>query len=271
MPESETFEQYLSILGVEPEPPSLDHLHRLVHAQLTRVPFENISKLYLKKTRGASFIPSLEEYLDGIERFHFGGTCYANNSYFQALLRHCGFDVSLCGADMMRPDVHVVSAVRLEGREYLVDVGYAAPFFGPLPRDLEEKHVIVFDDNRYELHPQDTKGRSRMDQVRDGEIIHGYVAKPEPRDIGYFTDVIRDSYNDEQTFMNAVVVARFFPDRTVRIHNYTVTESTPNDATTVQLANKEELVEAIVHHCGFPSDVVREAVADIALEADIYS
>ena len=71
--------------------------------------------------------------------------------------------------------------------------------------------------------------------------------------------------------MKAVVVARFFPARTVRIHNYTVTESTPNDATTVQLANKEELVEAIVHHCGFPSDVVREAVADIALEADIYS
>ncbi len=114
VPRSEIFERYLSILGIEPEEPSHDHLRRLVRAQLIRVPFENISKLYLKKTRDASFIPSLEEHLDGIERFNFGGTCYANNPYFAELLCHCGYDVDICGADMTKPDVHVVSKVRLE-------------------------------------------------------------------------------------------------------------------------------------------------------------
>lgn len=271
MPDSETFDLYLSILGVEPETPSLDHLRRLVRAQLTRVPFENISKLYLKKTRGASYIPSLAEHLDGIERFLFGGTCYANNPHFAALLRHCGYDVTLCGADMTRPDVHVASFVRLDGREYLVDVGYGAPFYEPMPRDLEHEHRIVFGNNRYVLHPQDDQGRSRMDQVRDGELIHRYVAKPEPREIDHFAEVIRDSYSDAATFMNVVVVERFFPDRSVRIHNYTLIESTPNASTTAQLANKEELVEAIEHHCGFPDDMVREALADIDLEAEIYS
>ncbi len=196
MTSPEPFERYLSILGVEREAPSIDHLRRLVRAQLVRVPFENISKVYLKKTRGASSIPSLEEHLDGIEGFGFGGTCYANNPHFANLLRHCGYDVDLCGADMTRSDVHVASIVRLEGR---------------------------------------------------------------------------DSYSDAATFMNVVVVERFFPDRSVRIHNFTVTESTPGRATTTQLGGRNDLVDAIVHQCGFPADIVREAIADIALEADIYS
>jgi arylamine N-acetyltransferase len=48
-------EMCLSTLEVEPAPPSLGHLRRLVRAQLIRVPFENITKLHLKKTLGASY------------------------------------------------------------------------------------------------------------------------------------------------------------------------------------------------------------------------
>jgi len=271
MTRHETFERYLSILGLGAEDPSLGHLRRLVRAQLIRVPFENISKLYLKKTQNARYIPSLEEHLEGIERCNFGGTCYANNPYFAKLLRHCGYDVDLCGADMTRPDVHVVSMVRLEGRDYLVDVGYGAPLYEPMPRDLDREHEIVFGENRYVLHPQDGQGRSRMDHIRRGKLIHGYTAKPQPRGIEHFDEVIRDSYMDAATFMNVVVIERFFPDRSVRVHNFTVTESTPDKATVTQLIDKKELVEAIEHHCGFPPEIVREAIADIALEADIYS
>ena len=271
MTSPETFERYLSILGIEQEKPSFDHLRRLVRAQLIRVPFENISKLFLKKTRNASYVPSLEEHLDGIERFQFGGTCYANNPYFADLLRHCGYEVDLCGADMTRPDVHVVSVVRLEGREYLVDVGYGAPFYGPMPRDLDRRHEIVFGESRYVLHPQRDQGRSRMDHFRAGKLIHGYLANSQPRQIEHFNEVIRESYTEAATFMNVVVVERFFSDHSVRIHNFTLTESTPDNATTTQLADKEELVEAIEHHCEFPADIVRAAIADIALDADIYS
>jgi arylamine N-acetyltransferase len=266
-----SFERYLSILEVEQDDPSLDHLRRLVRAQLIRVPFENISKLYLEKTRSASYIPSLEEHLEGIEKFHFGGTCYANNPHFADLLRHCGYDVDLCGADMTRPDVHVVSVVRLEGREYLVDVGYGAPFFEPMARDLDIEQEIVFGRNRYVLHPQDGRGRSRMDHYRDGDLIHGYIAKPEPRKIEHFDEVIRHSYTDAATFMNVVVVERFFPDRSLRFHNFDLTESTGHGTTTHRFANKEQLAEAIEHHCGFPGEIVREAIVDIALDSNIYS
>jgi len=271
MADAKFFERYLSILGIEAATPSVDHLRRLVHAQLTRVPFENISKLFLKKTQGASYIPSLEQHLDGIERFSFGGTCYANNPYFSQLLRHLGYDVDMCGADMSEPDVHVVSIVRLEGREYLVDVGYGAPFFKPMARGLDHEHEIVFGRNRYVLHPQDGQGRSRMDHFHDGRLIHGYLVKPAPCQIEIFNDVIRDSYSDAATFMNVVVIERFFPDRSLRFHNFTLTESTPEGATTTRLADREQLVDAVEHHVGIPADIVREAVEGIALEADIYS
>jgi len=271
MADAKIFERYLSILGIEAAPPSLDHLNRLVRAQLTRVPFENISKLFLKKTQGASYIPSLEHHLDGIERFSFGGTCYANNPYFSQLLRHLGYDVDMCGADMAKPDVHVVSIVRLEGREYLVDVGYGAPFFEPMARDLDREHEIVFGRNRYVLYPQDGRGQSRMDHFHDGQLIHGYVVKPEPLRIEDFNDVICASYSDAATFMNVVVIERFFSDHALRFHNFTLTESTSDGAITTRLADREELVDAVEHHVGIPADIVREAVEDIALEADIYS
>jgi arylamine N-acetyltransferase len=51
------FERYLSILGVSDARPDLDTLRRLVRAQLTRVPFENVSKLYLARSRNFKGVP----------------------------------------------------------------------------------------------------------------------------------------------------------------------------------------------------------------------
>jgi arylamine N-acetyltransferase len=72
---------------------------------LTRVPFENISKLYKQQHHGLTGLPSIELYLDGIERYHFGGTCYSNNFHFYSLLAALGYDVKLCAADTKTPDV----------------------------------------------------------------------------------------------------------------------------------------------------------------------
>jgi arylamine N-acetyltransferase len=267
----EIFKRYLSVLGVKAGPIGIDHLARLVEAQITRVPFENLSKLWLKKTRGATSIPSLEEHLDGIERRSFGGTCYANNPYFARLLHYLGYEVTVCGADMSKPDVHVVSVVRLDGREYLVDVGYGAPFFRPMPRDLDRDYEIVWGRNRFVLHSQDPPGRSRMDHFLDGDLIHGYMVNPAPREIGHFDPIIRESYSDEATFMNVLVVERFFFERSVRFHNLTLTQSTRSTSHTTRLTSREELVEAVEHHCEIEAVIVREAIADIPLKADIYS
>jgi arylamine N-acetyltransferase len=256
----DSLERYLAILGLRPEPPSLRALKALVQAQLTRVPFENISKLFLSRREGTVTMPSLEGFLDGIERFHLGGTCYPTNGYFNLLLRYLDYDARLCGADMASPDAHMVSIVRVDGREFLVDVGYAAPFFEPLPRDLPDEHVIRWADERYVLEPRDAAGRSRLHQEHRGRRIHGYLANPQPRSLAYFDRVIRASYGDDATFMNAVLLVRFWPGRSVRIYNLEVIESAPDWARVTQLQDREQLVEAIHEHFEIPRSLVRGAV-----------
>ncbi len=71
-------DHYLKTLGVPRRPPSAEALCELVQAHMLRVPFENISKLYYKQ-QGRRGLPNLDQYLTGIDRFNFGGTCYSNN------------------------------------------------------------------------------------------------------------------------------------------------------------------------------------------------
>src|SRR5665811_331066 len=129
------FKKYLVLLGEEEASPSPESLYKIVKAHLIKIPFENISKLYYKQ-QGMDSIPNLSKYLDSIENYSFGGTCYSNNFYLYLLLEHLGYDIKLCGADMKNPDVHLISIVKIEEREFIVDGGYAAPFLEPLPSDL---------------------------------------------------------------------------------------------------------------------------------------
>jgi arylamine N-acetyltransferase len=172
---------------------------------------------------------------------------------------------------MSNPDVHVVIMVELEGRQWLVDVGYGAPFFEPLPRDLGVEFEISFGFCRYVLEPQDHRGRSRLRMYRGDNYTHGYLAKPEAREIGDFREIIEASYRETATFMNVVVVECFAPGRSVRFHNFTMTESTATSSNTSRFDDRDALVAALEEHCGFPSDAVRTAIEGLSLEADVYS
>lgn len=264
-------ERYLSLLGVSRGRPTVDALRELVQAHLCRVPFENVSKLYYKRHLRLRGLPSLELFLDGIEKFNFGGTCYPNNYYFYQLLANLGYQTMLCGADMSNPNVHLVSVVDLEKREYLVDVGYAAPFVTPLPRDLLTDYVIGLGSDRYVLKPQDAAGRSRLELHRDGNLKHGYVAKPEPKQIGDFESVIADSYRDEATFMNAILLARFFPDRSLIIHNLTVIESQGTESSVRMLTNRSELAKSISECFGIPPQFTRDVVNGMGQLGDAWN
>lgn len=264
-------ERYLRALGVTRREPSADALADLVAAHVMRVPFENISKLYRKKRLGLTGLPSVEQFLEGIEQYHFGGTCYSNNSHFYTLLASLGYRVKLCGADMSNPDVHMVIMVEVDGREYLVDGGYAAPFVSPLPRDLTEDYVVALGRDRYVLKPQDAAGCSRLEMYGDGAMKHGYLAKPMPRNIEEFNPVIADSFRVRATFLNALLLARFYPDRSVVIHNLTVIESRETEATIRSLGSREELVVEVERQFGIPRAVVGEAVSELHELVDAWA
>ena len=186
--------RYLRLLGMPHRAPSLAALAELTAAHLRRIPFDNVSKLYHRED-AAMHLPDLPRFLDGVERYHFGGTCYSNNFHFHELLVHLGYRASLCGADMSAPDVHVVNTVDLAGRAYLVDVGYAAPLASPLPLDLEHDHEDpVGRPSDTSSRPRDSAGRSRVALFRDGRLHHGYQVNPKPRRIEEFESVIAASF-----------------------------------------------------------------------------
>lgn len=267
----ELFEQYLRLLGIRRRKPSYDALAELMTAHMIRVPFENVSKLYYKKRAGLSNLPDLQLYLDGIERYNFGGTCYSNNIYLHLLLVHLGYQVMLCGADVANPDVHLVNIVSLDGREFLVDAGYAAPFLEPLPRDLKQDYVITLGRDRYVLKPKDKNGCSCMELHRDGQLKHGYVAKPTPRRIEHFARVIEESYCATATFMNALLLVRLYPNRSIVIHKLSVIESEGTDYHIHQLAGRDELPTVVEKHFSIPHAVVSEAVAELEEFADAWN
>ncbi len=256
-------ERYLYLLGIRRRPPGLEALTELVTAQVTHVPFENISKTYYRIKWGLESIPSLAQYLDGIERYHFGGTCYSNNYYFYRLLLTLGYQVHLCGADMSNPNVHMVSMLDLEGRQYMMDVGYAAPFLTPLPRDLDTEQTIILGHDRYVLKPQDMDGCTRLDLFREGKPTHGYLARPIPRKIEDFSQVIADSFKPEATFMNALLLARFYPRSSLVIHNLTVIQSHGAEVEFRQLEDRQTLAREIEAHFNMPCDVVQEALDEL--------
>jgi N-hydroxyarylamine O-acetyltransferase len=262
---------YLRVLGVSKAEPGQAALAELVRAQVTHVPFENISKLYRFKHQGLNGIPSIGVYLEGIRRFHFGGTCYPNNFHFSCLLRTLGYEAALCGADMPSgEDVHAAVTVAIEGRDLLVDVGYGAPFLEPLPRDVGHDVVVRFGRDHYVLKPRDRQGRSRMDMYRDGELIHGYLLKPTPRPIEHFSKAVRDSFSASATFMNAVDLIRFSDRDSVVIYNLSIIRSNADRFSIERLPDRGALVQAIEREFGIPVEIVRDAIAGLGALRDVH-
>jgi len=255
------FNKYLSLLEVKASSPSLELLNKIVKAHLIKVPFENVSKLYYKH-QGMDDIPNFSQYLEGIEKYNFGGTCYSNNYYLYLLLEHLGYDIKLCGADMKNPDVHLISMVRIEECEFIVDGGYGAPFLEPLPGDLFEDYILTLGNEKYILKPKNNDGTSRLEQYYKGEVKHWYSAKPQPRKIEEFRKVIKHSYADNAMFMNAILITRFFEHGSVVLRNLYLTETNNGISSTEKICFKD--IPGIVHEkFGMPADIVKKAICNL--------
>ncbi len=255
------YNSYLDALGISKRKPSLAALTEIIKAHLKYVPFENISKLYYIKNYNAKSIPDFEQYVDGIRNHNYGGTCYSNNYYMNRLLDHLGYNVRLCGADMSNPDVHLVNIVEIENREYLVDVGYAAPFFEPIPLYLADDFELTFGNDKYLVKPRDEQGYSKLQLIRDGEIKHGYNVNPRPRSIIEFEKAIKDSMKGNSTFLNAVLLVKYGKNSSVRIHNLTLTEIDNSEINEIPLKDKDELIEQINSKFGISKNIAKDSLS----------
>ena len=215
----EIHQRYLRILGVETLPSGLEGLRAIVRAHLSRVPFENLSKLLLFGREGQGRFFTLPEFLDGIEHHDQGGTCYGSNPFFQDLLRVLGYEADLHGANMPRGlNVHTSLRVRVDSRAYHVDVGYGGPFREPI--SLEHlPFEIVEGADRYVFDREPHGDGYEMAVFSGEERVHGYIVHGPPRSLDFFTPAMQNSFAPSATFLNCLRICRFFDRHSVTLLN----------------------------------------------------
>ena len=239
------FNAFLRLLGIQTKKVSLLALAEIIRAHLYRIPFENISKLYYFKRDQLDTIPSLEQYLSRIEKYGFGGTCYTNNYYLGCLLKWLGFKADFCAADMNRPDCHMVITVSINGVDYLVDTGYAAPFLKPVPLNLKSDYILQSGRDKYIFKPRDQAGRTQLHMYRNGKLRHGYLVKPRPQYLCNFAPAIRDSFRETATFTKSLLVTKYLTTGFAMLHNHTFTVSQGIRYQQKHIKNNDELVRII--------------------------
>lgn len=259
--------RYLEALGLERRPPTRGALTGILAAHLERVPFENVSKLQRAHRGLPPGLPSLDEFLDAVVRDRLGGTCYLLNPLLGELLIALGYRCELRGADMDQPDVHVVNVVELDGASWLVDVGYGAPFFVPMSLDAATELELHHGRDTYVLRPRGTDGRSRLDQCRGGEIIHGYTVKPGARRIAEFAPIVVDSYRADSTFLNQLRIVRHRPGRSVDLRDFTVKVLADGGFQHWTLPNRQAVQEFVTEEFGITPAVLDEALAELAVRS----
>jgi arylamine N-acetyltransferase len=265
----EFYIRYLNILGVVPQKPSYNSLAEILAAHIVNIPFENISKLYYKKKFGLHSLPSFSLFLEGVEQYNFGGTCFANNYYLYCLLKFFDYDVKLCLAETNRQDTHIVNIVKINRKEYLADAGSAAPFFNPVPLFLSTNYEAARGRELYVFEPRDVNGKTRMRYFRNGAYKAGYIVDPEPRNIYDFHPAITDSFNADSLFMNSVYLAKITTEYTQTIHNFTFLKSEEKTTEKTRIGGKQQLVEKIREIFSIPADIAETVVADIEIPAEV--
>lgn len=261
------FDRYLTILGIENAALDLESLQNISTTHMKRIPFENVSKIHRVKVLGKRYIPELSEYLDGIESENSGGTCFTNNYYLNQLLNHLGFDVRLSSADIAvtgaPPDGHMLNVVTIDKSEFIVDVGYGAPFLKPLPRNSKDDIEINLGSDRYLLKPQDSSGKSKLEVYRNDQLVHGYLMKPEMKIKDDFEVSINRSYQDEAPFLNRLMVAKFGDNSALVLTNNKLTEMHDKEVSTTYLSTREEIHILLNEKYLMSEKKVEEAVATL--------
>jgi N-hydroxyarylamine O-acetyltransferase len=254
----EPYSRYLRLLGFDHPPTGLEGLRQLVRRHVIGVPFENISKLLLIGRERKGRLTTLADFLDGLERYDLGGTCYTSNPFFADLLRELGYDADLLGCDMSHANVHTAIRVRIAGAEYHVDVGYGGPFYEPLSlADLP--HEIRQGPCRYVLD-RGSDGRLAMNVFRGAERIHRYAVNESPRRLDFFTDIILDSFRPTATFMAMLRVVRYFDDHAVELENNGVTCHYRNGSRPIRISSMAQLREIFDSEFCMPRCPIEKAV-----------
>ncbi|GAA0338552.1 hypothetical protein GCM10008967_31060 [Bacillus carboniphilus] len=229
--------RYLKTLGVKDVgEKSLQQIVDLTKAHLHTFPFELISKYTLVETDLNGRIPSVADFIERFELHGWGGNCHILNGRFVQLLDWLGYDVQLVPVEKG----HVAIWLKWEGKEYLVDVGYAGPFFEPIPI-MQGKWTV---ETPYETSYFDRQddGAILWERVRDGKQIVTKTIYLRPLTEEEFYWWVNRSYSDipENSLFRKVEITWYPNEERHQLMNTVYTIDKPTGERVIKTYEDEE-------------------------------
>ncbi len=211
-------EKYLKHLGIKVMQPSVSFLNEIVKRQLSKVPYENISKIVRLHEIGPS-IPNLEEFVAGMVDKTYGGTCFVQNIYLNHILDYLGFKTNLIGIRRDGLLSHLSLRVNIEGANYFVDVGIMSSFSGPFRIDPSESFQKDIGNQRFVFSPKVDFENYNLEIWRNGKMIREFESSSlafteQDLEIG-----VRKTFERSAMFMTTLCVHRVFDSHSVGVWN----------------------------------------------------
>ena len=242
--------------------PTTEGLHSLQRAQFYNIPFENFD---IQLGRGIDLDPA--NLFDKLVRRPRGGYCLELNGLFLMALRAFGFDarpllarVHLSGQPSGRG--HQLSLVNVEGRQWLVDVGFGkntplGPYLLKLNtvQDIGGKSIRLVDGgvfgNMLQTHTDEgwqNLYSFDMEHVCQGDINYG----------AHYT-----STNSNSFFTTSRVAVKHLEDGMVTLFNNRLTLSQNGQEKEIQLPEGQEYIDALKIYFGIELDAPYEALKPV--------
>lgn len=259
--------QYLNALGLSVESPTFHYLQKICTAQLTRFPFENISKLiYVRDQKmNEAIIPTNDDFISHHFSYQFGGTCFTQNSKLLLLLRHLGYSAYLAklGDDHM---AILVELPELPNERLFIDCGAAAPFFIPVRFESDPNNVSQFGSDQIFLNWVDREqGIYHFVRYRDGQKSgKDWLFNVNDRyEFADFKDIINQSNQPQTTFMTMLrcQIWQLDQKRNLSLANHMFTIRYADGSYSKQkLHSIAEIENVVATEFGLPRLPVREAI-----------
>lgn len=257
---SKVSDRYLKVLGVPFLRPTKETLQSLVKAQQQNVPYENVSKLIWLGS-GRIGIPSYEEFVSHLESHRFGGTCFIQNGYFSRLLTELGFEAYIVASDTEKEkNTHAAIRVKVGDEQFIIDLGLFSTFSGIFP--LIPGNVVELDIPsmlyRFTALPEHLS--YRIEVFRNGKLSRSHRSNGRPRDLDFFSEVIKSTFLKDAIFMKTIVTHLVFEGGPAALWGKVLYITKGSNIERYEFKNVDEIALAYQKHFNLPKYPIREAI-----------
>ena len=231
-------DRYLASVDIEPGPPSLSLLNRIVKRHLELFPFASVGPQL-----GDPLPLDPESLFDRIVIRRRGGYCFEQNGLMFELLSELGFEVTLVLARVLHdpashpPLTHRFTMVDLDHGRFLVDVGFGAscpPYAVRFdPSDPGDGTYRIVEHERGEFHVEFDKAGEYVSLYRFDDVRYGDA----DCELGHFYS----HRHPEAAFVNNLVASRILDGEIRSLRNLELRVYGDGDERIIDVADAMQL------------------------------